>query len=95
MAPKVSEEEGSYALHFFRWFLESFKSCFLFLVTLPGLVTLFCAVANLKTPAMIVYGMATKVLDTEIFPRHNIADLISVIMFIVLFSLENLYGERK
>ena len=35
---------------------------------------------------MIVYDVATKVLDTEISPQHNIADLISGITFIVLFS---------
>ena len=38
---------------------------------------------------MIVYDVATKVLDTESFPRHNIAGLISGITFIVLFSQEN------
>ena len=37
-APEVSEEEGSYALRFYRWFLESFKICLLFLVVLPGLI---------------------------------------------------------
>ena len=37
---------------------------------------------------MIVYDVATKVLDTESFPRHNIAGLISGITFIVLFSQE-------
>ena len=37
---------------------------------------------------MIVYGVATKVLDAEIFPQHNIADLIFSITFIVLFSQE-------
>ena len=25
--PGVSEDKGSYALRFYRWFLESFKSC--------------------------------------------------------------------
>ena len=37
---------------------------------------------------MIVYDVATKVLDTESFPRHDIAGLISGITFIVLFSQE-------
>ena len=37
-APKVSEEEGSYASRFYRWFLEIYKSCLLLLVTLPGLI---------------------------------------------------------
>ena len=36
-APEVSEEEGSYASRFCRWFLESFKSCLLLLVALPDL----------------------------------------------------------
>ena len=37
---------------------------------------------------MIAYDVATKVLDTEIFPQHTIADLISGITFIVLSSQE-------
>ena len=36
-APKVSEEEGSYAPRFYRWLSESSKSCLLFLVAPPGL----------------------------------------------------------
>ena len=35
---------------------------------------------------MIVYDVATKILDTEYFPQHNIASLISGITFIVLFQ---------
>ena len=35
---EVSEEEGSYASRFYCWFLESFKSCLLLLVALPGLI---------------------------------------------------------
>ena len=38
VAPEVSEEEGSYASRFYRWFLESFKSCLLLLVALPALI---------------------------------------------------------
>ena len=37
---------------------------------------------------MIVYDVATKVLDTESFPKHSIAALISGIKFIVLISQE-------
>ena len=37
-APEVSEEEGSYALRFYRWFLKSFKSRLLILVAPPGLI---------------------------------------------------------
>ena len=37
-APEVSEEEGSYASRFYRWFSESFKSCLLLLVAPPGLI---------------------------------------------------------
>ena len=37
-AHEVSEEEGSYALRFYRWFSESLKSCLLFLVAPPGLI---------------------------------------------------------
>ena len=37
-SPEVSEEEGSYASLFYRWFSESSKSCPLFLVAPPGLI---------------------------------------------------------
>ena len=37
---------------------------------------------------MIVCDVATKVLDTEIFPQSNIAGLISGITFIILFGQE-------
>ena len=37
-AREVSEEEGSYAWRFYRWFLESIKSCLLLLVAPPGLI---------------------------------------------------------
>ena len=37
---------------------------------------------------MIVYDVATKVLDTELFPQHTIADLHPGIIFIVLLSQE-------
>ena len=38
---------------------------------------------------MIVFYVATKVIDTEKFPQHTNADLNSGITFIVLFSQEN------
>ena len=37
-APEVSEEEGSYASLFYRWFSENLKSCLLLFVALPGLL---------------------------------------------------------
>ena len=37
-SPEVSEEEGTYALRFYRWFLDSFKYCLLLLVALSGLI---------------------------------------------------------
>ena len=37
---------------------------------------------------MIVYDVATKVTDTEIFPQGSITGLTSGITFIVLFSQE-------
>ena len=51
-------------------------------------LTLFCTVASLKVSAVIVYDVATEILDTGIFPQHTIADLNSEITFIVLFSQE-------
>ena len=38
IAPEVSEEAGSYASRFYRWFLGSIKSCLVLLVTLPRLI---------------------------------------------------------
>ena len=57
-------------------------------MTLPGLGDTLCMVANLKVPTMIVHDVATKVLDTEIFNQHTIAELTPGITFIVLFSQE-------
>ena len=42
------------------------KSCLSLLAVLPDLIDTFCTVASLKVSAMIVYDMATKVLDTII-----------------------------
>ena len=64
-------------------FQKVYKSCLLLLVALPGLI-----VASLKVVAMIVFDVAKKVLDTEKFPQHTIADLNSGISFIVLCSQE-------
>ena len=44
---------------------------------------------------MIVYDVATKVLNTESFPQHSIAGLISGITFIVLFSQEKPLRWKK
>ena len=44
---------------------------------------------------MIVYDMATKVLDAGIFPQHNIASPISAITFIVLFSQERPLRKKE
>ena len=64
-------------------FQKVYKSCLLLLVALPGLI-----VASLKVVAMIFFDVAKKVLDTEKFPQHTIADLNSGISFIVLCSQE-------
>ena len=45
-------------------------------------------IVSLKVSAMIVYDVATKVLDTESLPQHKLAGLISGITFIVLCSQE-------
>ena len=44
---------------------------------------------------MIVYDVATKVLNTESFPQHSIAGLISGITIIVLFSQEKPLRWKK
>ena len=77
MAPEVSQEKGSFASRFYRWSLESFKSCLLILGVFPGLII---------TPLHSCWLETTKLLDTELFPQHHIADLNSGITFVVLFS---------
>ena len=64
-------------------FCKVYKSCLLLLVALPGLIDTLCTVASLKVPAIIIYNVATKVLDTELFPQHTIADLNFGITFIL------------
>ena len=44
---------------------------------------------------MIVYELAAKVLGTEEFPQHNIADLNSGITFIVFISQEKPLGLKE
>ena len=67
-----------------------YQSCLLLLLALLGLIVTLLHNASLKVPAMIVYDVATMVLDIEIFPQHAFADLISGITFIVSFSQEKL-----
>ena len=57
-------------------------------MALPGLIDPLCTVASLKLPPMIVFDVATKVLGTEEFLQHNIAELNSGTTLIVLFSQE-------
>ena len=43
------------------------KSCLLLLAALPCLMDTLCTIASLKVPTMIVYDVATKSLDKELF----------------------------
>ena len=90
--PRLARRKVAMLRTFIVGFLESFKSCLLLLVALPGLIDTLhictCTFASLKDPAMIDYDVATTVLDTESFPQHTIADLSSGITFIVLFIQE-------
>ena len=64
-APEVSEEEDSYASYFYRWFSESFEELSF---TSRGSARFnwhSFTVSSLKVPAMIVYDVAMKVLDTK------------------------------
>ena len=75
--------DGPNTVGFFVFFLKNYKSCLLILVALRGLIgTLF---HSLKALSMIVSHAEPKVLDTEIFLQHTIANLNSGIAF-VLFS---------
>ena len=63
---EISEEEGSYVLRFYHWFLKSPKSFLLLLAALPCLIdTLAQLLAQLKVPAIMVYDVAIKVRQTE------------------------------
>ena len=57
-------------------------------MALPSLIDIICTGAGLKVSAIIVYDLATKVLDTEVIPQHNITDLISGITLLALFTQE-------
>ena len=67
-------------------FQKILKGCLLLLVALLGLID--STVARLKVPVIIVFDVATKVLGTEEFPQHNIAELNSGTTLIALFSQE-------
>ena len=54
-----------------------------------------CTFASLEVPAIIVYDVATKILDTKSFPQHNIAGLTSGVTYTVLFSQEKPSRWRK
>ena len=84
MASEVSEEECSYASRFCCWFFKTvLKSCLLLFVVLLSWTGTLCTVSSLKLDCL---WRGTKVLDTEVFPWYNIADLNSDIKFIVLLS---------
>ena len=76
-------------------FQKVLKSCLLLFVAVPGLIDTLCTVASSKIPVMIVYDVATKVLGTEEFLQHNIADLNSGVIFIVLFSQEKPLQQKE
>ena len=76
-------------------FQKVHKSCLLLLVALLGSIDTLCKVVGLKVPAMIVYDVATKVLDTEVFPQHTIADLTLALHLLFCSVRRSLYGERK
>ena len=56
-------------------FRKFIRVVFYFSWLCPVYLTLFYTVISLRGPAMIVYDVETKVLDTEIFPQHTIANL--------------------
>ena len=67
---------------FYRLFFRKFvRVVFYFSSILPVQLTLFCTVASLKVLFMIFFYAEIKVLDTDIFLQHTIADLISGIKF--------------
>ena len=93
-APEVSEKEGSYALRFYRWFLESFKSCLLLLVALPGLINTLAQLLVWR-PLLWFLWRGDEGTWCRVISQHNIAGLISGITFIVLFSQEKPLRWKK
>ena len=69
------------------FFKKNYKSCLLIIVALRGVIGFLFH--SLKALSMIVFDAEPKVLDTEIFLQHTIANLNSGITF-VLFSQEKL-----
>ena len=49
-------------------FEKVLKSCLLLVAASTGLIEFFCATAGLRVPTMVVYAVATKILDRELFP---------------------------
>ena len=49
-------------------FEKVLKSCLLLVAASTGLIEFFCATAGLRDPTMVVYAVATKILDRELFP---------------------------
>ena len=84
--PKVSAEEDSYASHFYPWFLESFKSCLLLLVALPGLTDTLAQLLAWMSLLWLSMTWQRRYLTQKVL--DNIAGLISGIKFIILFSQE-------
>ena len=91
-APEVSEEEGGNASRFYRWFLESLKSCLLLLVALPGLID---TLAELLAWSSLLWLSMTRRRRYLTQNQHNIAGLISRITFIVLSSQEKPLRWKK
>ena len=88
MTPEVSEEEGSYALRFYCWFLESFKNCLLLLVAYPGLIDTLAQLLAWRSLLWLLVTWRQKLVDPESFSQRYITSLIFSITFVVLLIQE-------
>ena len=93
MAPEVSQEKGSYALHFYHWFLESLKSCRLLLMALPGLIDTLAQVPARRS--LLCLWWWQKFLTQKYFLITTLLAW-SLTLHLLLCSVKrSLYSERK
>ena len=93
-APEVIEEEGSYASHFYHWFLESFKSCLLLLVALSSLIDTLAQLLAWRFLLWLSMTWRRRYLSQN----HFLSTILTAYLwhYIYCFSVRrSLYGGRK
>ena len=92
---KDNEEKGSYALRFYRWFLECFRSCLLLLVALPGLIDTLTQLLARK-PLLWLYMTGQRRYLTQSHFLSTASQAWSLKLHLLFGSVRrSLYGGRK